>query len=427
VSGVAERRFEWSWIEHAVMQNPRSGISDRAEHEFLGIYWTSLQAFARIRSAGSKPKKSAARETFMVGRRNRGFTLVELLVVITIIGTLMALLLPAVQSAREAARRTQCANNLRQLGLATVTLENTRRKFPGYLNSIGTNSNPNNPPKAASWVVPTLSYLERQDIYNAWNSSVVGDATKNNYIAVYLNFLVCPSDPPDNQNGSPLGYAANCGTEDLPLPQNMKTPPAPADRAANGVFHNNAKGFSEVTVTMNYLGSNDGASNTLLLSENLQSTEWAGPIPQNQTQASYTTNAAGQRVVANNGFFLEGLEKRLGEWQTGITWFNPTAMSATDFQTRKINGAKDFPGPYWGNGNFARPSANHPGGVQATMGDARVIFIGDNIGYHVYFAIMTPKGKQAKGTQGETLTAKVDGTNTLYTDYILNDADLGTN
>ncbi|MFO0900072.1 MAG: DUF1559 domain-containing protein [Pirellulales bacterium] len=358
----------------------------------------------------------------MVGRRNRGFTLVELLVVITIIGTLMALLLPAVQSAREAARRTQCANNLRQVGLAEVTLENTRRKFPGYLNSVGT-ATQGNLPKAASWVVPTLAYLERQDIYNAWNGSVAGDASKNNYIAVYLNFLVCPSDPPDNTNGTPLGYVANCGVEDLP-----PASPGPArDIAANGVFHNNAKPYQEVNVTMNYLGSNDGASNTLLVTENVQAGDWAAVIANNQTQAVYTQNAAGQRVVATNSFFLDTADKRAAEWQLGAVWYDPSKLSATDLQFRKINGNKDTPGPWW-TGNFARPSANHPGGVQATMGDSRVIFISDSVEYHVYFAIMTPKGKAAKQDPASNVpvAALVPNTSIRITDYILNDADLGT-
>ncbi|HOM19265.1 MAG TPA: DUF1559 domain-containing protein, partial [Thermoguttaceae bacterium] len=100
----------------------------------------------------------------------RAFTLVELLVVITIIGILISLLLPAVQSAREAARRTQCINNLKQIGLAILNHEQARREFPtggdipwpniaNYL----TNGQPNGPAKQGlGWAYQILPYLEQQ-------------------------------------------------------------------------------------------------------------------------------------------------------------------------------------------------------------------------------------------------------------------------
>lgn len=146
-------------------------------------------------------------------------------------------------------------------------------------------------------------------------------------------------------------------------------------------------------------------------------------------QAIYAQNQAGQRVVAPNSFFLDTGDKRSPEWQLGVVWYDFAKLSPTDQQFRKINGNKDTPGP-WYSGNFARPSANHPGGVQATMGDSRVIFISDSTEYHVYFAIMTPKGKQAKLDPIGNLpvAARVDPNNPSsvpWTEYILNDADLG--
>ena len=140
-----------------------------------------------------------------------GFTLVELLVVIAIIGTLVGLLLPAVQAAREAARRTQCGNNMKQLGLASLGYESAKKKLPASLIiNIGL------PPGAAgqpgypypaivhSWVPQLLPFMEQVNLANAYNakfpwlsSSLIVPGTPDNQtvLQTVIGTLVCPSSP----------------------------------------------------------------------------------------------------------------------------------------------------------------------------------------------------------------------------------------
>ncbi len=106
-----------------------------------------------------------------------GFTLVELLVVIAIIGTLVALLLPAVQSARETARGNTCRNNIKQLALALASMDTQIKKLPGYSNEL---FNPNGAKDArgytasyarrASWIVRCFPYMEEQALWDQWNN-----------------------------------------------------------------------------------------------------------------------------------------------------------------------------------------------------------------------------------------------------------------
>ncbi len=129
----------------------------------------------------------------------RGFTLVELLVVIAIIGLLVGLLLPAVQAARETARRSQCTNNLKQIGLALLNYHDSQGCFPpGYLdgNKVATSTPDNDVGPGWGWAAFILPQLEQQNIYNQINfGQGIAHVSNATLVQTALPFYQCPSDP----------------------------------------------------------------------------------------------------------------------------------------------------------------------------------------------------------------------------------------
>ena len=126
--------------------------------------------------------------------RTEGFTLIELLVVIAIIGVLVGLLLPAVQAAREAARRTQCVNNLKQVGLALHNYEGSHRTFPsGYVSNFDALGNDTGP--GWGWAAMLLPQFEQTPVYGSinFNLAVEHPANLTGRLPIVNNFL-CPSD-----------------------------------------------------------------------------------------------------------------------------------------------------------------------------------------------------------------------------------------
>ncbi len=130
-------------------------------------------------------------------KRNRGFTLVELLVVIAIIGVLVALLLPAVQAAREAARRTQCLNNLRQVGLACLNYESSKGSLPlGSYYPLFQNAEP----PGGNYVTEIMPYMELGTVLNQFDTSTFYAITPNRELiaSLVIDQLICPSDEQSN-------------------------------------------------------------------------------------------------------------------------------------------------------------------------------------------------------------------------------------
>src|SRR5690348_8268922 len=134
----------------------------------------------------------------------RAFTLVELLVVIAIVGTLMALLLPAVQRARESSRRSTCLSNIRQLALASLEFEVRNRRYPPVIDQLPVQTqDPTATERYTTWAVLLLGDLEHQDIVD--NYALGHVPMPSFYIATYL----CPSDGAKTRSGPVLSYVAN--------------------------------------------------------------------------------------------------------------------------------------------------------------------------------------------------------------------------
>jgi prepilin-type N-terminal cleavage/methylation domain-containing protein len=148
----------------------------------------------------------------MLQSRNQGFTLVELLVVIAIIGVLVALLLPAVQAAREAARRSQCSNNLKQVGLATLNYETTQGHLP-----VGSTTERAaiNGPYYSTWTIDLLPFIEQQATHQLWDPTVpLVHADHRQLRETFISGYLCPSDQgtselsmPESGPGSRLDWA----------------------------------------------------------------------------------------------------------------------------------------------------------------------------------------------------------------------------
>jgi len=171
------------------------------------------------------------------GRKNRGFALVELLVVVTIIGILMGLILPAVQASREAARRTQCQNNLKQLGLAVQSHQLALNQFPsggwGYL-WVGDPDRGDGPKQPGGWVYNLLPYMEQTALHDQGTrmTGAAKMAALTEVVQHPLTIMNCPTrrpaslypydmaQPPRNYDNSPkvakTDYAINGGDRTCP-------------------------------------------------------------------------------------------------------------------------------------------------------------------------------------------------------------------
>jgi prepilin-type N-terminal cleavage/methylation domain-containing protein len=274
----------------------------------------------------------------------RGFTLIELLVVIAIIAILIALLLPAVQQAREAARRTQCRNNMHQLGLALHNYHDTHGRFP--MGSIFWSPASTGLHTEVSWMTLILPYVDESSLYNAYNFGLKSGAGANTTVTRSVLFqYCCPSDlaPKLSGNMREASYAGSMGVPQSPDHSNTATP----STAYIGVLYS----CSRTQVR----DIRDGTSNTLLGGE---------------------TAADGGAVVRSY-------------WGRGRY---TDSIRSTAFHLNSFGCKTTMPSPSPGssiNDCQRQFSSQHEGGAFFTFCDGQVRFLSENIDFRVYRALST--------------------------------------
>lgn len=310
------------------------------------------------------------------------FTLVELLVVIAIIGILVGLLLPAVQAAREAARRMECSNNVKQIGLAFHNYESSVKSFPINYATRGQLGFPNNGPGIAnsgrSWMQMILPYIEQSNLYNnidftvglqPKSSAPTTPVGKNRIVAatVIPGFL-CPSDD-SHEDGT------------LPNRSDLNETSAPADRWAVTCYKACAGqnwGWGVFNPVVG-LGKNSGTTDGLNRGD--------GVICSNQTNVNRKTRIADITDGTSNTFIVG---EAMPGWSQWNWWYNPNACTATcaiplNRVLRVPKNIGDWPNNY----GFA---SRHTAGGNFGLADGSVRFISDTIDILTYRSLATVSG-----------------------------------
>lgn len=336
-------------------------------------------------------------------KKRDGFTLVEMLVVITIIGMLMALLVPGIQAAREAARQAVCTANQRNASTAILTYATSKQRLPPSMSLysltpdawiVGGGSYDGG--LIWGWVPPLLTELGQPALYDQMTTAlegVYGGAALPAYTGVFDNVYVpelsCPSDTTretldqpwisyyvnggrHNAASAPFGYGGGAGG-----PPDWKQNGAMMMRIQRKVGAN--KDFVESQYnSLDEIARGDGTATTILLAENANHRNFGPEVLPNTWSNTYRPGGGTSVVDAPN------------EHDTAVLWHNGEYQDGG--VTVSINQHKDHPL----DGAHARPSSHHPGLVIIAFCDGSTRTISETIDYQVYALLMSSKGREAR-------------------------------
>ena len=340
---------------------------------------------------------------------SRGFTLIELLVVIAIIGILVALLLPAVQAVRAAARRTSCANNIRQIALAVHNYESARKRFPANQIGPGVSDGAGGYGEGYySWLVPLLPSLEQGNLHRSFNLKINnGDGNGYKISQSHENALaaatpvatfLCPSDTPNEENAIILGsanpacsnYAGNAGWPSYAEGYMGERGAPGKHNGAIPLIHPSSP-VSWHTTKIGMENFVDGTSSTALLSERLiQSGNSAAEINNGDDRLRSlhileryeTLPAIVDQMSSSHAHILESAH--IGRsWSSGSPLVAPTYM-----HVQTPNSVIGHYNTSMDEGDFVvTASSRHTGGVNLALVDGSIRFVSDTVAPEIWWAV----------------------------------------